>query len=183
MAATNRDLERDVKSGQFREDLFYRLSVFRMRVPPLRERLEDVPLLAAHFVERAQKRLNLKPVRLPRTEVARLTDYEWPGNVRELQNVVERAAILSRGGALRFEELRVSSPPSAGEHSKPSSCGRGPRTEVELKRAAREATLAALQESGGRIYGPGGAAERLGVKPTTFASRLRALGLRRKTPR
>ena len=183
VAATNRDLERDVKSGRFREDLFYRLSVFPLRVPPLRERLEDVPLLAAHFAERAHKRLNLKATRLPRAEAERLKDYDWPGNVRELQNVVERAAILSREGALRFEELLVSPPPPASERAKAASSPRSPRTEAELRRAAREATLAALHESEGRIYGPGGAAERLGVKPTTLASRLKALGLRRQTSR
>ena len=183
VAATNRDLERDVKSGRFREDLFYRLSVFPLRVPPLRERLEDVPLLAAHFAERAHKRLNLKAARLPRAEAERLKDYDWPGNVRELQNVVERATILSRGGALRFEELLTSPRPLASERAKAATSTKSPRTEADLKRAAREATVAALHESGGRIYGPGGAAERLGVKPTTLASRLKALGLGRQTSR
>jgi transcriptional regulator with GAF, ATPase, and Fis domain len=174
LAATNRDLEREVRSGRFREDLYYRLSVFPLRVPPLRERLEDVPLLAAHFAEAAAKRFHVPHPRLPRSEAERLQRYDWPGNVRELQNVVERAVILSRGGPLRFEALE----PSAAPVSRDRGRGAVLLTEAELKRAARDAIEFALREAGGRVYGPGGAAERLGVKPTTLASRIKALGLR-----
>jgi transcriptional regulator with GAF, ATPase, and Fis domain len=174
VAATNRDLEREVKAGRFREDLFYRLNVFPLRVPPLRERLEDVPLLAAHFAEAATKRLHVPRPRLPRTTAEQLQDYDWPGNVRELQNVVERAVILSRGGPLRFESLLSEAAPEPRDRPRG---GAAPRTEVDLKRAAREAIESALQEAGGRIYGPGGAAERLGLKPTTLASRIKTLGL------
>jgi len=174
VAATNRDLEREVRSGRFREDLYYRLSVFPLRAPPLRERLEDVPLLAAHFAEAAAKRFHVPHPRLPRSEAERLQRYDWPGNVRELQNVVERAVILSRGGPLRFEALE----PSAAPVSRDRGRGAVLLTEAELKRAARDAIEFALREAGGRVYGPGGAAERLGVKPTTLASRIKALGLR-----
>ncbi len=175
LAATNRDLEREVKAGRFRQDLYYRLNVFPLRVPPLRERLEDVPLLAAYFAEAATKRLNVPRPRFPRGEAERLQRYDWPGNVRELQNVVERAVILARGGPLRFERLEP------GVSSAPREPGRNatrPLTEAELKRAAREAIESALREAGGRVYGPGGAAKRLGLKPTTLASRIKALGLR-----
>jgi transcriptional regulator with GAF, ATPase, and Fis domain len=175
LAATNRDLEREVKAGRFREDLYYRLNVFPLRAPPLRERREDVPLLAAHFAEAATKRLHVLRPRLPRGEAERLQRYDWPGNVRELQNVVERAVILSRGGALRFEALE----PVAG--LEPRDRGRGAptlRTETDLKRAAREAIESALHEAGGRVYGRGGAAERLGLPPTTLASRIKAFGIR-----
>jgi len=176
VAATNRDLEREAKAGRFREDLFYRLSVFPLRVPPLRDRREDVPLLAAHFVERASQRLGAKPPRLTRSEAERLQAYDWPGNVRELQNVVERAVILSRGGPLRFDPLLS---PVAAAVARPSG-GRSLRlvTDSDLKRAAREAIESALREAEGRIYGPRGAARRLGLKPTTLASRIKALGLR-----
>jgi transcriptional regulator with GAF, ATPase, and Fis domain len=179
LAATNRDLGREVRAGRFREDLFYRLSVFPLQVPPLRERLEDVPVLAAHFVEQARRRLGIKGPRLARADVERLQRYPWPGNVRELQNVVERAVILSGGAPLQLDALL--GPAAAGGGERPR--GRAApalRTEADLKRAAREAILSALQESRGRIYGPGGAAERLGLKPTTLVSRVKALGLRRR---
>jgi transcriptional regulator with GAF, ATPase, and Fis domain len=174
VAATNRDLEREVKAGRFRKDLYYRLNVFPLRVPPLRERREDVPLLAAHFALSAAKRLNVPRPRLPQAEAERLQGYAWPGNVRELQNVVERAVILSRGGALRFESLEPMSVSRPRDRRRDAAA---PRTEADLKRAAREAIESALREANGRIYGPGGAAERLGLKPTTLASRVKALGL------
>jgi transcriptional regulator with GAF, ATPase, and Fis domain len=175
VAATNRDLERETKAGRFREDLFYRLSVFPLSVPPLRERREDVPLLAAHFAEAASRRLHVPRPRLLRAEAERLQRYDWPGNVRELQNVVERAVILSRGGPLRFESLEPGAAPEPRSRSRGAAA---PRTEADLRRAAREAVESALREAGGRIYGRGGAAERLGLKPTTLASRIKALGLR-----
>ena len=164
-----------MKAGRFREDLYYRLDVFPMRVPPLRARLEDIPLLAAHFAEAATRRLGVPRPRLSRGEAERLRRYDWPGNVRELQNVVERAVILARGGPLRFEELEAGAALEPAPRSRDTPA---PRTEADLKRAAREAIEAALRESEGQIYGRGGAAERLGLPPTTLASRIKALGIR-----
>jgi transcriptional regulator with GAF, ATPase, and Fis domain len=174
VAATNRDLGREVRAGRFRQDLYYRLNVFPLRVPPLRERSDDVPLLAAHFAQSAARRFNVPRPRLPAAEAARLRGYAWPGNVRELQNVVERAVILSRGGALRFDELGTATEPRIRGRRRDATV---PRTEAQLKSAARTAIEWALREAGGRVYGPGGAAERLGLKPTTLASRIKALGL------
>ena len=103
VAATNRDLKKAVAAGRFREDLFYRLNVFPIQVPPLRERMDDIPLLAKHFVELSAKELKCAKPRLTRAAVAQLQSYDWPGNVRELRNVIERAVILARGGALEFD--------------------------------------------------------------------------------
>ena len=103
VAATNRDLKREVEAGRFRQDLFYRLSVFPIELPPLRERREDIPILAEHFLNAAAKKMNLKPGRLTKGQVARLCAGDWPGNVRELQNVIERALILCQGGPLQFD--------------------------------------------------------------------------------
>ena len=127
VAATNRDLEREVRSGRFRQDLYYRLNVFPLRVPPLRERLEDVPLLATHFAEAATKRFHVPRPRLLRAEAERLQRYDWPGNVRELQNVVERAVILARGGPLRFEALEPSAAPAPRERGRGAPLPCAPR--------------------------------------------------------
>ena len=103
VAATNRDLKKEVDTGRFRQDLFYRLSVFPIEVPPLRERREDIPPLAAHFVRQSARRMNRPDLRITQAALSELAAYDWPGNVRELQNTVERAVILSRGGPLRFD--------------------------------------------------------------------------------
>jgi transcriptional regulator with GAF, ATPase, and Fis domain len=184
IAATNRDLTQEVAAGRFRQDLFYRLSVFPIVLPPLRERAEDIPQLAAHFAEHAAKRFGMPLPQLPVTELRRLQEYSWPGNVRELQNVVERAVILAKGTVLRFDDVRAEklSPlqvrTPAEQHEKPEII-----TEVEGRRRDRDNLRAALEASRGRIYGPGGAAQILGVKPTTLLSRLQALGLRRPSTR
>ena len=104
IAATNRDLRREVRDGRFRSDLYYRLSVFPIQVPPLRERREDIPLLVWHFIQSRQRALNRTITKIPETVMALLQAYEWPGNVRELQNVIERAMILSPGPVLRVDE-------------------------------------------------------------------------------
>jgi transcriptional regulator with GAF, ATPase, and Fis domain len=181
VAATNRDLTGEVRAGRFREDLYYRLSVFPIRVPPLRERPADIPLLAEHFVELASKRLNLSRARLTRTDVERLTAYDWPGNIRELQNVIERAVIVSRGGPLRLDALLPT--PGAGRVAVPASAAPAVLSEAAMKQRNRENLETALRERGGRIYGPGGAAAYLGIKPTTLASRLKASGIRRQRDR
>jgi formate hydrogenlyase transcriptional activator len=180
IAATNRDLKKDVDAGRFRQDLFYRLSVFPIEIPPLRERREDIPLLATHFIKQSAQRMNRPTPRVTQATMRQLTAYDWPGNVRELQNAVERAVILSQRDLLRFElaESNAVDTPTALAHtlSKPAVL-----TRDELKRQERESITAALAQTGGKIFGPGGAAELLGMKPTTLASRITALGLNRKS--
>jgi transcriptional regulator with GAF, ATPase, and Fis domain len=179
IAATNRDLKKEVESGRFRQDLFYRLGVFPLEIPPLRERRDDIPQLAAHFVRVTAKKMNRPPPRLTKAQADQLAAHDWPGNIRELQNAVERAVILSQGGPLRFEFA-----PSESEPPKPSAPPTTPAkllTRDELKRHERESIATALKECGGKIFGAGGAAEMLGMKPTTLASRIKALGIKRRT--
>jgi transcriptional regulator with GAF, ATPase, and Fis domain len=182
IAATNRDLEKEIETGDFRNDLFYRLSVFPIEVPPLRERREDIPMLTAHFLKMCAKKMKTQPLKLTNANIERLQTYEWPGNVRELQNAVERAAIFAQTGALHFDFLRPDSPKPAGSvSSAPSPQKSDPviLTETELRRRERESIIAALKQANGKISGPRGAAELLGMKPTTLASRIKALGLKR----
>jgi formate hydrogenlyase transcriptional activator len=174
IAATNRDLKREVDAGHFRQDLFYRLSVFPIEIPPLRERREDIPLLAIHFTKQSARRMNRPTPRLTQATIRQLTEYHWPGNVRELLNAVERAVILSQRDLLHFE-LAGSKPLNTYTPSKPAVL-----TRDELKRQERESITNALKRTGGKVFGPGGAAELLGMKPTTLASRITALGLNRK---
>ncbi len=180
VAATNRDLRAEVDAGRFRADLYYRLSVFPVEVPPLRDRLDDLPALAEHLVRRAAERLNVPIPRLSRTLLDRLRAYDWPGNVRELQHVLERAVILSRGGPLVVGELRTgagaSRPPAPPPVLEPG-LDRIP-TLAELRERERQVVAAALTRSGGRISGPEGAAALLGVPATTLDSKVKALGLR-----
>jgi transcriptional regulator with GAF, ATPase, and Fis domain len=174
LAATNRDLRQDVEAGRFRLDLFYRLSVFPIQVPPLRERREDITTLARQFVRAASARLRRPVPKVPQRELTRLLDYPWPGNIRELQHVVERAMILSPpGGAVLFDV----SPSTGSSHQSPSANGQRYRTEREWRQLERENLLAVLEEAGGKVAGANGAAALLGVNPNTLASRLRALGL------
>ena len=183
IAATNRDLEKEVEDGRFRNDLFYRLNVFPIEVPPLRERREDVPLLAAHFLKVCAKKINTRPPRLTKGNIERLQAYDWPGNIRELQNVIERAAIFAQAGALSFDFLRLEPPKARGSvNLVPSTPRPDPiiLTESERKRRERESIVAALAQANGKIAGPRGAAELLGMKPTTLASRIKALGLKSK---
>jgi transcriptional regulator with GAF, ATPase, and Fis domain len=180
IAATNRDLQQDVASGRFRRDLFYRLSVFPIVVPPLRDRAEDVASLTTHFLEQAAQRYSRPGVRLTERAMRTLEGYTWPGNVRELQHVIERAVLLSRGRTLRLEGVLAE--PNDTIRSKLSLPARdAPRAlirESDWRRREQENLRTALQLAKGRIYGPDGAADMLGVKPTTLISRLKALGLR-----
>src|SRR5512136_1272008 len=173
VAATNRDLKKAVSAGRFREDLFYRLNVFPIQVLPLRERMDDIPLLAKHFVELSTRELKCAKPRLTRAAVSKLQSYDWPGNVRELRNIIERGVILARGGALEFD-LPVPghslSPPRSNCRSE--STGDGPAkdkflTQAELERRERENLVAVLEAAEWKIKGPDGAAELLGVKPST----------------
>jgi transcriptional regulator with GAF, ATPase, and Fis domain len=171
IAATNRDLKEEVDARRFREDLFYRLSVFPIHIPPLRERRADIPLLAAHFAKQSARRMNLPTPELTPVAIGQLTSYDWPGNVRELQNAIERAVILSQGGSLQFDlgdtpRLKVETLAKTAL-----------LTRDELKRQERDNIVAALEKARGKVFGPGGAAELLGMKPTTLASRVKALGL------
>jgi PAS domain S-box-containing protein len=173
IAATNRDLAAEAAAGRFREDLYFRLNVFPIALTPLRARREDIALLAEHFLGQACKRLNVPRPVLTRAAVDALMRYDWPGNARELQNVIERAAILARGGKLSFDLPlgRASTAPG------PAPAAAAPMTEAALRQAEVDAVRAALAQAGGRVSGPGGAAEILGVRPTTLYSRLRRMGL------
>ena len=187
IAATNRDLKQAVGAGRFREDLYYRLHVFPIQVAPLRERMDDIPLLAKRFVELSVRDLKCAKPRLTRAGVAKLQNYDWPGNVRELRNVIERAVILSRGGTLEFDlPIATSSSPPPRPSSRVEAQGDGtpgPRflTEAELQRRERDNLLAVLQQANWKIKGPDGAAELLGVKPSTLLARMGKWGLKRPT--
>jgi formate hydrogenlyase transcriptional activator len=164
VAATNRDLKQMVDEGKFRSDLYYRLHVFPLTVPPLRERKEDIPLLIRYFTQKHAKRMNRPIESIPSTAIEALTNYEWPGNIRELQNVIERSVILSPGRVLQIAL------PETAKSSFPSL--RTPRFEES---AERERILGALRESDGKVSGPNGAAARLGLRRTTLQSRMKKL--------
>ena len=180
IAATNRDLKKEVDAGRFRQDLFYRLSVFPIEVPPLRERRDDIPPLVGYFLVQSAKRLNRPAPTISQAAMSQLTAHDWPGNVRELQNSVERAVILSRGGPLHFDLPRSNATDTPAAHAQAAS-KTAFITRDELKRQERDGIAAALKQAGGKIFGPGGAAELLGMKPTTLASRITALKVNRKT--
>ena len=165
VAATNRDLERAIAEGRFREDLYYRLSVFPIRLPPLRERREDIPLLVQDLIQRRQDELGRRIERDSRRAAMKaLMSYAWPGNVRELGNVIERALILSRGPELCLDAFVA----SQGARALPSQ---------RLDEVERAHFLAVLERCRWRITGPGNAAEVLGMRPSTLRSRLKKLGV------
>ncbi len=175
VAATNQDLEAATASGRFRADLYYRLSVFPIHLPPLRERTADIPLLAQYFLGRAARKLRRQAADISERALRRLSAYDWPGNVRELQNVMERAVILTPGSVV--EEPAIGLPTAGTARDQPPA---GPVTLAEAERRAIERALAA---SGWRISGIGGAADILGLKPTTLHAKMRKLGFRRPAPR
>jgi formate hydrogenlyase transcriptional activator len=180
IAASNRDLKKEVDEGRFREDLFYRLSVFPIEVPPLRERRDDIAPLVAHFVQQSARRMNRPQLQISKSGLDQLATYHWPGNVRELQNTVERAVILWQEGPLTFD-LPASQPRErTAQQAKPEVKLTLP-TRDELKRQEREAIVNALKQTNGKVSGPGGAAELLGMKPSTLASRISSLGINRRT--
>ncbi|HEX8140972.1 MAG TPA: sigma 54-interacting transcriptional regulator [Pyrinomonadaceae bacterium] len=186
VTATNRDLRREIEQGRFRPDLYYRLSVFPIEVPPLRERKEDIGMLAAHFINRSCSRLNCAETRLTKQIVAQLQDYDWPGNIRELQNVIERAVILSGGGPLKLDytvpepSQKMRAKAAAAVPTEDATAQDAIMTNEELKRLERENIIRALVRADYKIYGSGGAAQLLGVKPTTLSSRMKALGINRE---
>ncbi len=181
VAATNRDIKKEVAAGRFREDLYYRLNVFPLRVAPLRERKEDIPLLAAHFVELLVKELGCPKPRLTRAGIETLQNYDWPGNIRELRNVVERAVIFARGGALDFDVRWTGSSVDLTSFERLDVDQAEPEylTDVEIRRRERENLFVVLQRTGWKIKGVNGAAELLGLKPTTLISRMEKMGLKR----
>lgn len=176
IAATNRNLKLEAEAGRFRQDLYYRLSVFPMDLPPLRNRTEDIPLLAEHFLARYARQLGRKQPRLTLSNVQDLQRYDWPGNVRELQHVLERACIVATDGRLKFE--LVNTPSKRLEEKKTVSMPQKILTESELRDLEAENIRVALAASQGKIYGSEGAAMKLGMKPTTLSSRMKALGIR-----
>jgi formate hydrogenlyase transcriptional activator len=196
IAATNQDLESLMGEGRFRPDLFYRLSVFPITVPPLRDRADDIPALVEHFARLFAERLRKPVPRVAADAMQQLMAYEWPGNVRELQNIVERAVILARGPVIGREVIPVRSGPRpvAAIHD-PHSALRSPHSAlrqdcgpqatepgiVPFSEAERRAILRALELTGWRISGSGGAAETLGLKPTTLHAKMKKLGIHRPT--
>lgn len=183
LAATNRDLKQEVQAKRFREDLYYRLNVFPIEIAPLRERKEDIALLASHFVDLSAERLNRPSPRLSQANLLQLQRYDWPGNIRELQNVIERAVITVNSGHLRFA-LPTDEKPDASEgralSEKPHQAGPGGIiTYDEMQRIERESILAALKQTEWKVSGHGGAAELLGIKPTTLASRMKKMDVKR----
>jgi PAS domain S-box-containing protein len=182
IAATNKDLELAVDDGEFREDLYYRLSVFPVQVPPLSKRGDDVIMLALHFLEQVCREFGRPCPSLNQAQVRSLRDYDWPGNVRELRNVIERALILSKGSTLRLDlSLSQAVPKEVPVESAdmPSDEKRAFVTDADMKERVRANLVAALEGADWRISGIGGAADLLGIRPSTLSDRMRAMGIRR----
>ncbi|WP_058186471.1 sigma 54-interacting transcriptional regulator [Terracidiphilus gabretensis] len=169
VAATNRNLEKMIQEGTFRSDLYYRLNVFPIRIPPLRQRTGDIPLLVNYFLAKHARRMNKNITMIPPEAMAALTRWRWPGNIRELENFIERAVILTQGSSLRvpLSELTLPDVPDQSE-------------DESLEMAEREHILRVLRECHGVIGGRGGAAEKLDIKRTTLNSKLKKLGIERK---
>jgi formate hydrogenlyase transcriptional activator len=165
IAATNRDLARDADQGKFRKDLYYRLNVFPIVIPPLRQRPEDIPLLVWAFVRQYEKKMGKRIEHIPRKSMQALQAFPWPGNARELRNVVEHAMIVSSGKTLEIGVPRRASPEI--------------RADLSLEDIERRHILEVLHKSGWRLTGQGGAAEILGLKRTTLQSKMKRLGIRR----
>jgi formate hydrogenlyase transcriptional activator len=166
IAATHRDLSLMISNHQFREDLFYRLNVFPIEIPPLRERREDIPLLVHHFVSRLSRRMQKRIKSIPKLAMDALTNAAWPGNVRELENLIERAVILTQGDELNVPLTEIKK--SSVRFTSPVST---------FQEAERQAIIGALKGAAGRISGPGAAAERLGLKRTTLQNKMRRLNI------
>jgi len=184
IAATNRDLEKLLRAGQFREDLFYRLDVYPIKLPPLRERPDDIGMLATAFARNFARRMGRRLVPLSDDCVRRLQAYNWPGNVRELQNIIERAVITSRDGHLNLDRALPESVNAAAAALGPvvadKPTAQHVRTARELEELERSNIIAALKAAEWRVAGEKGAAQLLGVKPTTLSSRMKALNIERK---
>ena len=180
IAATNRDLNNEVRQGRFRQDLYYRLNVFPIEAAPLRRRKTDIPLLAEHFLARISRKAGRPMPPLTPAHIRQLQDYLWPGNVRELQNVIERAVITSRQGSLRLalphdgaSQAPPTEPDPPGDRDNPAAVV----PEAEMRKRERQNIVAALHQCRWKIYGRQGAAALLGIKPTTLASRIKKMGI------
>ena len=169
IAATNRDLATSIKEGSFRPDLYYRLAVFPVELPPLRVRRDDIPLLVWHFITRKQRTMGKTVKEIPERTMESLVEYEWPGNIRELENVVERAMILSPGPTLTLE----------GALAKRAHGRRPDGASRNLEDVDRAHIIGVLEDCDWRIKGAGGAADCLGLKPSTLRFRMKKLGIQR----
>lgn len=183
IAATNRDLEKEVEAGNFREDLYYRLSVFPVQVPPLRKRGDDVIQIAVHFLKQICRDFGRAVPNFTQSQVEQMRRYDWPGNIRELKNLIERAVILSRDDDKLEFSLPVAATPLSAMDDEPftpsdsSTGGADFVTDQEMQRRQRENMRRALEHSGWRVSGSGGAAELLGLRPSTLTDRMRAMGV------
>jgi formate hydrogenlyase transcriptional activator len=186
IAATNRDLEALVEQQKFRSDLFYRLNVFPVRIPPLRERPEDIPLLVSHFAQQFGRRMNKNIETIPSEVMSALCDYPWPGNIRELQNLIERAVILSPGPVLNvsladLKDFAAAAPKPSVPREGAQDSGTARNIRSLLEETERKQILSALQESNWVVAGPKGAAARLGLKRSTMQLRMQRLGISRRS--
>ena len=179
VAATNRNLEEEVAAGRFREDLYYRLSVFPIEIPPLRKRLEDVGLLATHFLETICCELGRESLALSKQNTIALKKHQWPGNIRELKNVMERAVILSKGNRLRLDLAMGTSAQSVYTPEIHEGDDSLFLTESEFRDKEKANLVAALCAAGWRVWGPDGAAAMLGIKPSTLSYRMDAFGIKK----
>lgn len=171
IAATNRDLEQEVAAGRFRSDLYFRLNVFPVYVPPLRERKEDIPLLASHFLQTMAKKLDKEISGISKKALQQLMAYDWPGNIRELEHVIERNAILCKGNEI--QELNL----PASKLTKPAAPGFTLQTWEEHE---KEYILFVLMQCNGRVSGAKGAAQILNIPPTTLESKMKKLGIKKQ---
>ncbi len=176
IAATNRDLEEAIAKGGFREDLYYRLNVFPIECPPLRERADDIPLLVRHFIDKYSAKIGKKIETVSNDIMESFQQYSWPGNIRELENIVERAVILSRGSQLEPGDWLPKATVSASADASSS----GPTPVLTLEDKEREHIIEVLNQTGWRVRGKGGAAELLGMKPTTLEARMKKLNIQRQ---
>jgi transcriptional regulator with GAF, ATPase, and Fis domain len=172
IAATNRNLEKEVKENRFREDLYYRINVFPLYIPPLKERREDIPLFAQHFITSFTARYGKSLDKIPQEIMERLIRHDWPGNVRELENIIHRSVISSQGNKFQMVSLEITHPGSG-------------KTDLfgTLEENERRHILEALERSGWRVHGAGGAADILKIHPSTLSSRMKKLGIRKEPKR
>ncbi len=184
IAATNRDLKKEMEAKRFRHDLYYRLSAFPLEIVPLRNRKEDIPLLAKEFLKQICMSMGLKELLLRERHILQLQNYDWPGNIRELRNVIEHAVIVSGGRELRFDLPEISpgkALPSISNHVKSREQSGEILTCEDLKNLEKENILAALRQTNWKVSGAGGAADLLGMKPTTLASQMKAFGIHKRS--